>query len=359
MPDGAMGVPDGGMTPDAGRTNTVSGDVLDGGPTYIGIGATNPGGGPIPTASSAPTAGATPFWATPKFGLWASGAVVGLAKAARLGGQTWSLTLGETTLGLAEIEAGATLTAVGIGGSMFLPALALPALSILPSPPRIPDYPSAGVPSPAGVYGPSAGSYGGGGTFQRDYIGGFGYGYPDLGPTVPLALPSNLPPSYVPQSGPPQGGTQTQIPPSFGVPSGSGGSPMGTSLPGNFDFPTATQVFGSGTGVATGLGVEPSPGGGGGGGGTAAMTAGAMMTAIAITPEDVAFPPEMNAFRTRARTPPQCRLRLSTEGFHLTLSVTSICLHHSLGSDGHHHSSHFRIQSTRSWSAPQRWTAGR
>ena len=42
---------------------------------------------------------------------------------------------------------------------------------------------------------------------------------------------------------------------------------MGTSLPVNYDFPTATQVFGSGTGFPTNLGVEPSPGGGGGGGG--------------------------------------------------------------------------------------------
>jgi hypothetical protein len=128
MPDGGMGVPDGGMTPDAGRTNTVSGNVLDGGPTYIGIGASNPSGGPIPTGSPASTPGATPFWATPKFALLASSAVAAVAEAATKGGLTWSVTVGQTTYeGFTLIKVGATLTGVAI--AILAPRLAGPITS--------------------------------------------------------------------------------------------------------------------------------------------------------------------------------------------------------------------------------------
>ena len=176
MPDGGMGVPEGGLTPDVGRINTVSGYVLAGGSTYIGVGSTNPGGGPIPTSAQS-----SPLITSAGEALKVFGAVGGLAKASRMLGPVAQMAAKGTAYGAEAYSAlGAGVITAGLLAkdvTDLIYALDYPH-GHPPDPPTLVPQ----IPSDDGVYGPGAGSYGGGGTFQRDYIGGFGYAYPELRP---------------------------------------------------------------------------------------------------------------------------------------------------------------------------------
>jgi hypothetical protein len=213
LPDGELGswaITDGGLTADAGRSMTLTSNVLNGGSPYLGIGATNPGGGPIPTYN--PNGG---------FDLDVTFNWNGVSDGAKLAKDVGTF-LTFATSGLKALAPEAflfnalpyvfgTIGATGAGVEMYQATT----LHIqLPSTPSI-----FGVCARADCfYGAAVGDYDG---MKAGIL------YPDSAPTVisfMLGSPNTSSlnsPGGTPYSG--QGGTQIQIPASWGTPSGGVG----------------------------------------------------------------------------------------------------------------------------------------